>query len=348
LVIATHGRSFWVLDDVTPLRQLSAQTAASEVWLFRPQTAYRTRPGSDQATPVPLDEPMAANPPDGAVLDYYLRERPATPVQLEIFDGEGRLVRRFASNEELPKTDPKEVVISMDWVRDEAPLPVEAGMHRFVWDLHYPLPKSVHRSFEGPFGPWAVPGDYTVKLTVNGKSSSQPLAVKMDPRVATPQSALVREFQAASRAAAGLGEISAANQQAQELRKQLELRSKDVAGNADLAKALADLDQKIGDLAGAHKEEGFGLFGLALPSGEPATLDQVSTAWSALLLIVESADAAPTVDVAVAMESWEVANKSVLARWEALREDEARVNSLLLKLGLQPLKAGESQRKEKK
>jgi photosystem II stability/assembly factor-like uncharacterized protein len=343
LVIATHGRSLWVLDDVTPLRQISAQMAASEMWLFRPQTAYRVRPGSDQGTPVPLDEPLAANPPEGAVLDYYLREKSATPVQLEIFDAEGKLVRRFASDDELPKTDPKEMVISMDWVRDDAPLSKEAGIHRFVWNLRYPLAKSAHRSFDGPSGPRAVPGSYTVTLTVNGKSTSQPLLVKMDPRVVTPQTALVREFQAASRVAARLGEISAVIQEAKDLRKQIETRSKETASNAELSKALAELDQKISDLTGSHRDDDFGLFGLSLPGEELATLDKVSTAWNGLLLVVESADAAPAADATTAIESWEAASKSVLARWQALKEDEARVNSLLLKLGLPALKIRESQ-----
>jgi photosystem II stability/assembly factor-like uncharacterized protein len=348
LVIATHGRSLWVLDNVTTLRQISAQTAAAEAWLFRPQTAYRVRPGSDQGTPVPLDEPLAMNPPDGAVLDYYLREKSATPVQLEILDAEGKLVRRFASDDELPKANPKEMVISMDWVRDEAALPAEGGMHRFVWDLHYPLAKTVHRSFDGPTGPWAVPGDYTVKLTVNGKSSSQPLLLKMDPRVATPQAALVHEFEAASRITARLGEVSAVIEEAKYLRKQIEARSKETASNADLARALARLDQEISDLAGSHRDDDFGLFGLSLPGGEPVTLDQVSTAWSGLLLIAESADAAPAADAAAAIERWDAASQSVLTRWEVLKGNEAGVNSLLLQLGLPPLRTASSVPIEKK
>ena len=112
LVIATHGRSFWILDDVTPLRQMTAEVAQSAAWLFEPETAYRVRPGTDQGTPVPLDEPQAANPPDGAVLDYYLKEAPSTPLQLEIFDLAGNLVRRFASDDVLKKTNPDEMELT--------------------------------------------------------------------------------------------------------------------------------------------------------------------------------------------------------------------------------------------
>jgi photosystem II stability/assembly factor-like uncharacterized protein len=348
LVIATHGRSLWVLDDVTPLRQVNAPMAASEAWLFRPQAAYRVRPGSDQGTPVPLDEPMASNPPDGAVIDYYLREKSATTVQLEIFDAEGKLVRRFSSNDELPKTDPKEVPVAVEWIHDDAPLAADAGMHRFVWDLHYGLPKSVHHGFEGPTGPWAVPANYTVTLTVNGKSTSQPLVLQMDPRVATPQTALAHEFQAASRVVARVGEISAIVEETAELRKEIAARSKEASGNAEALKALAELDQKIADLQGARHEESFGLFGLSLPGEEPVTLDRLSAAWNGLLTVVESADAAPTADAAAAIEGWDTASKGLLTRWEAAKEDEAGVNALLVKMKLVPLKAGDSPRKNKK
>src|SRR5205807_1199585 len=153
LVIATHGRSFWILDNIAALRQLSAQMLVADVWLLRPQTAYRLRPGSDEGTPVPLDEPLAQNPPSGAIFDYYLKQKPKAPVQLEIFDADGNLVRRFASDDTLPKVDPNQVSITRDWIHDEMPLSAEPGIHRFVWDLHYSLPKSIHRSFWGPSGP---------------------------------------------------------------------------------------------------------------------------------------------------------------------------------------------------
>src|SRR5882672_6481419 len=159
LVIATFGRSFWILDDVTPLRQIDSHVAAAATWLFRPQTAIRTRPGSDQGTPVPMDESVAPNPPEGAVLDYFLKEKASSPIQLEIFDSEGKLVRRFASDEVLRKTNPNDVPIQVEWIRDPKPLLAEAGMHRFVWDLHYAPPKGGRRSFRGPAGPLAVPGE---------------------------------------------------------------------------------------------------------------------------------------------------------------------------------------------
>src|SRR5260370_19439602 len=122
LVIATHGRSFWILDDVAPLRQINAQVASAEVWLFHPQTAIRVRPGGDQGTPVPLDEPLAKNPPAGAVLDYYLKQKPKAPLKLEIYDSEGTLVRRFASDDPPAQTNPNEVPISIASVHPATPL----------------------------------------------------------------------------------------------------------------------------------------------------------------------------------------------------------------------------------
>jgi hypothetical protein len=336
LVIATHGRSFWILDDVAPLRQVNAQVAASGAWLFHPQTAIRVRPGSDQGTPVPLDEPLAENPPAGAVLDYYLKQKPKAPIQLEIYDSEGVVVRRFASDDQLQKTNPNEIPISSDWVHDETPPSAETGMHRFVWDLHYPLPKGLHRSLYGPSGPWALPGNYIVKLTGNGKSSSQPLSVKIDPRISTTTEALEREFRAASRLSAALGEVLAARQQAEELQKQIASRSKESAGGAELAASLADLARKVAGLTGVEDREGFGFYELSLPANEPS-LHKVSAALTGLLMIVESADAAPTADAQTAIDKWTSAGTETLARWKALQGDLATVNSHLEKAKLHPL-----------
>jgi photosystem II stability/assembly factor-like uncharacterized protein len=342
LVIATFGRSFWVLDDVTPLRQWSAKVASADAWLFEPQPAYRVRPGSDEGTPIPFDEPQAENPPTGAVLDYYLKERQAEPVQLEIFDTAGKSVRRFASTDEAPKTNPDELDIPMYWVHDAEPLSAEAGMHRFVWDLRYVFAGPRRRSRRGGGGPIAVPGRYTVKLTAAGKAISVPLVVKMDPRVKTSAADLERQFQLASRLAAGVGEFSAAVARADDLQKQIAARNKEAAGNAEVGTALAELEKKVGALAGSGAGGGFGFFGFAVPGDQPTSLRQVSTALGVLLGIIESADAAPSADAAAASEKWEAAGKATLARWREIQtKDVARVNSLLEKAKLQPLKAGE-------
>jgi hypothetical protein len=338
LVVATFGRSFWILDDVTPLRQIDSHVAAADTWLFRPPTAIRMRPGSDQGTPVPMDESLASNPPDGAVLDYYLKDRASSPVQLEIFDAEGKLVRRFASDDVLHKTNPNDVPLQVEWIRDPKSLLAEAGMHRFIWDLHYALPKGVRTSFWGPAGPLAVPGNYIVKLTANGKSSTQPLTIKLDPRVKTTQDALVRQFELASRLAARWGEVSMAVQRVGDLRKQIEARKKEVGGNTALLAALEGLQEKVEGAVEPDGDTDFGLFGLAAPDKEHEPLPSVAAALRGLLIIVDSSDVGPATDAAAASMRWEAAAQETLARWATLQKDDlAIVNTLLEKAKLKTL-----------
>lgn len=338
LVVATFGRSFWILDDVTPLRQMDAHVASADSWLFRPQTTYRVRPGNDEGTPVPMDEALAANPPDGAVLDYYVKERSSLPIQLEILDTDGKLVRRFASDDKLNKTNPDDVPFQYEWVSNPQPLLAEAGMHRFVWDLHYALPKGVRSTFFGPSGPWAAPGNYIVKLTVGGKSSTQPLTIKIDPRVKTPQDTLVRQFNLASKLAARLGEVSTALQQVGELKKQIEERKKESSGNAEISKALQGLEEKMEAAVEPDSDDDFMLFGLAVPGKEHEPLPKVAAALTGLMIIVESADAGPTTDAATTSERWEKAAAETLGRWAAFQKEElATVNGSLEKAKLKTL-----------
>jgi photosystem II stability/assembly factor-like uncharacterized protein len=341
LVAATFGRSFWVLDDVTPLRQMDAHVAAADAWLFRPGTAYRVRPGSDQGTPVPTDEALAENAPSGAAINYYLKSKAPSAVQLEIFDTEGKLVRRFATDDELRKTNPDNVAFEVKWVPQPQALSAEAGMHRFVWDLHYGLPKGVRGSFWGPSGALAVPGNYTVKLTAFGKSRTQPLTIKLDPRVKTTQDALVRQFDLASKITERLGEVSTALQQVGDLRKQLEARKKEATGKAEL-EALAEVEKKLEAAVEPDGNAEFMIFGLAIPGKEHEPLPKVASALTGMLIIVESADAGPTADAALASEKWGEAAEETLARWTSFQKDDlANVNALLQKANLKPLSIGE-------
>ena len=332
LVVATFGRGFWVLDDITPLRQLNPQMATSDRWLFRPETAYRVRQGRDQGTELPFDEPQAANPLEGAVIDYYLSGKPTAPAQLEIFDAGGKLVRRFSSDDKLHKTHPSDVPFPMYWVHDPQPLSAEPGMHRFVWDLRYALPEGVRDSSWRPRTVIALPGSYTIKLTANGKSSTQPLTVVLDPRVKTPPEALARQFALASRLSAKLGEASAAEQQSSALRKQTEERKKELAGNPELQKLLADFQKKGAWVTAAETGEDFMELGLSLPEKHPEPLAQVVSALGTLVSTVESADAAPTADMSTASEAWLGAADEAIRRWQAfLADDLSAVNGQLRK-----------------
>jgi hypothetical protein len=338
LVIATHGRSFWILDDIAPLRQITAETAQSTSRLFQPSNAYRVRPGTDQGTPVPFDEPHADNPPDGALFDYYLKDAQSAPVQLEIFDSAGALVRRYASDDVLPKTKAEDLQFPMSWVRNPEPISAKAGAHRVVWDLHYAVPADVHTSFYGPQAPWALPGKYTVKLTVNGQSHFQPLILKMDPRVKTSQADLEKMFRAESRVAKNLADLSAAMKHAQELQTNLAERKKEMRSSGEAAEALAALDRKAAELLGVEGEHEFGVFGLTVPATQTVTLREASRAATGLLSIVQSSDSAPTADVAMAIEKWDSATRNILQRWDAFwQQDRTRVNSLLQNANLKPL-----------
>jgi photosystem II stability/assembly factor-like uncharacterized protein len=186
LVIATHGRSFWILDDVTPLRQWNPVVAGAPAWLFTPQTAYRIRRAGDEGTPFPPETPMGENAPQGAVIDYAIGARGARTVTLEIRDRHDALVRRWSADDEIVSVDPAKLVFPAFWVPPAIRLSNGPGHHRFLWDLHEPaaLPASPFE-LEDPFyvpGLWVVPGVYTVRLTVDGRISVQPLRVFLDPR----------------------------------------------------------------------------------------------------------------------------------------------------------------------
>ncbi len=339
LVIATFGRSFWVMDDVTPIRQWSAKVADAEAWLFSPQTTYRIRPGSDEGTPIPFDEPQAENPPTGAFLDYYLKGKQTEPVTLEIYDAAGKLVRRFASNDEVTKTNPDELDIPIYWVHDAAPMSAEAGMHRLVWDFTYAT-AGRRRSRRGPGGVLAVPGRYTVKLKAGGKTMMAGLVLKMDPRVKVTQMDLLKQFDLAMRLATDVAKLSPELPKADELRKQIAARRKEAEGNAEVQAALKDLEHNVDVMAGTSGGGGgFGSFGLAVPGGASGTMRQAAAALGTLLGIVEGADTAPTSDVVRATASWEAGGETALAEWKALQGNElVRTNAVLQKAGLQPLK----------
>ena len=181
LAIATHGRSFWILDDLTPLRQSSAALARESAHLFAPQVATRVQPKDDEGTPLPPDVSAGENPPDGAILDYYLGKAAHT-VALDIIDRTGASIRRFASDDKIDPIDPSKLDIPAFYVKPQAVPETAPGMHRFGWDLHYQSLGAGRRRRRGSGGPWAVPGAYRVRLTVDGKPSEQPFLVRLDPR----------------------------------------------------------------------------------------------------------------------------------------------------------------------
>ncbi|MFL6275422.1 MAG: WD40/YVTN/BNR-like repeat-containing protein [Blastocatellia bacterium] len=188
LIVATHGRGFWVLDDITPLRQITDEVLKADAYLFRPADAVKVPPPSENGTPQPRDEPLAENPPYGAIIDYHLKSAATGPVTLEIVDPAGATIRRYSSADHATPVNPDTLDIPAFWRPTPEPLPATAGMHRWVWDLR-PTPTSEPARGGGGGGGFAgraagvLPGTYTVKLTVGGKSYTQPLRVLIDPRL---------------------------------------------------------------------------------------------------------------------------------------------------------------------
>jgi hypothetical protein len=313
--------------------------------LYKPEEATRFRWNRNTDTPLPPDTPAGKNPPDGAILDYYLAAASSTPVALEILDAENHLVRRYASTD---KPEPLEKIaaanpIPMYWVRPQQILSAASGMHRFVWDVHYsppdalnhefPISAIVHDTPQLPLGAWAMPGKYTVKLTVDGKAYTQPLTVRMDPRIQTSEADLRKQFEMEAGIARGMNESFEALQQVRALRPQLTDRAGKTKG--PLADSLSALDRQAAELEGASQAAFFGV----PPSGkQPENLSTLNQHFAQLLNVVDSADAAPTTQASAVYQQLQDALGSLLAQWRKLRDsDVAALNASLKKAHVEEL-----------
>ena len=294
VVIGTHGRGFWILDDITPLRQVTPDRVATGSHLFEPQQAWRFRWNKYTDTPPPPEEPAGENPPDGAILHYYLGNDVRGPVTLKVLEADGELVRRYSSD------DPPELPLEGQnvpdyWPRTPQVLSAEPGLHRFVWDMHYPRPAVLRLRYPisaiayntpvSPVGPSVLPGRYTVRLTVNGQTQTQPLVVTMDPRVTTSQAELQRQFALSTKLAGLLRQDFDALEEVRALR----------AATSD-----ADLDTTAAALE--------------------SSLERLNGDLSSLYGIVEGADVGPTSQVVEATGRTERALLDTLARWAAIEK----------------------------
>ncbi len=322
LIVATHGRSFWILDDITPLRQMNQAVTSSDAHLFAPAPAYRVQRDTNTDTPLPPDEPAAANPPDGAVIDYYLGSATSGPVKLEILDARGQLVRSFSSADlpETSETDLKRQLIPLYWLRPFRSLSAEAGMHRWVWNLTYPAPGALRHDYpiaavpgdtpRYPLGPTALPGHYTVRLTMNGQSQTAPLTVKMDPRVKTPALGLEKKFEAETRLASIITQTFQAVQQANSIDAQVKKQSEQlrVAGEA-----VQSFQSELTALLGSGMRFGAG------DTGEP-TLMRANGRASALYGQIWQVDATPTSAQVEATAATERETSAVMKRWAEFKK----------------------------
>ena len=335
LVAGTHGRGFWILDDVTPLRQAAAARAAATAVLFKPAPALRVRFGTNDPTPWPPELLAGENPPPGGIIDYYLRADQAGPVRLEIRDAMGRLVRTYSSDDSVlvpdPGVDPDDYDkvcqehdqtpdcdVPLYWPAPQITLSTRAGMHRFSWDLRYqPLeegPPSAngaavpHHTYPAGAAPWAPPGRYTVRLIVGDAHFDQPLTLLLDPRVKTT--------------ALGLGQLASLTREmytgaveaheAFERGRALDAMLKDLSGEgvADLRAQVESLAPAPGARPARRGRRGGG-------DGSP-TLSAVSNAYLGAAMAMQDADVTPTAEEVAACARARAAARPVMARWNAL------------------------------
>jgi photosystem II stability/assembly factor-like uncharacterized protein len=313
LVAATHGRSFWILDNITPLREVSAAQKADAAYLYHPAAAFRIDNDSFSGTPLPPEEPTAENPPDGAIIDYFLKS-PASSVKLEIFDAQKKLVRRLSS-EDPASGKHAPLPVAERWFPKPEVLDKSAGMHRFVWNLTWsnsggPIADE-EAALHNPSGPKAVPGIYEVRLTVDGKTQDQPLEIIMDPRSPATHETLEQQLQ--------LGQ--------QIFAETLEAR-RALAEIASVQKQLADIQQKTGEastqlksvLAKAQSEVEKILTNKGAEANAAPGLQEAYGNLASALQVVEGGDrAVPSQAIAVYKESSQQI-KTRIAEWVQFKE----------------------------
>jgi photosystem II stability/assembly factor-like uncharacterized protein len=314
VVLGTHGRSFWILDGIACLRQMTAVTARQDAVLYRPSPAVRVRWDTWPDTPLPQDEPAGQNPPDGALIDYYLRETVTGPVSLEIVDVAGKVVRHYSSTDTMYTIG--DVNIPPYWIRPQQILSGQAGPHRFVWDLHYqplnvpvsyPISAVYGNTAPAPTSPWVMPGVYTVRLVANGKVYTQPLTVRLDPRVTTAKADLQRQHDLALRAYRGWDSALTAYNGVQALRAEL---AKKLTGGGD--SSLRVLDGRLAALEGGGRRGPRGRQGVA--SGI-ASFAQLQGQFAAIQSTLEEADLPPTTQVIAGLAATEEAAKKTWTEW---------------------------------
>ncbi|MCU1331425.1 MAG: hypothetical protein JWM08_417 [Candidatus Angelobacter sp.] len=308
LVVATHGRAFWILDEISPLRQLTGEIRSAH--LFQPAPAMRIRSTTHGDTPIPPEEPAGENPPTGAIFYYYLKSAAQNEVKLEVLDAKGQVVRAYSSKDQ-PFQPPAPPAFPAYWFKPENLLSPAAGMHRFLWDVRYAAPPFAQPEYSmftvagrdvprQPAGPQALPGSYQVRLTVDGKTYTQPFKLSMDPRVKTTPLDLEKQFSLELKLVQTLQQASQAVE--------------DIHTAAQAGKINADDEKK---LAGVRRRRGDGEPQAA--SGQQPAFAAVIGNLAQLIVTLDSADAAPTTQATQASHKTLAQAQALLQQWEALR-----------------------------
>ncbi len=335
LVAATYGRAFWILDDLTPLRQIDRAVSTASTFLFKPEKALRVRLDQNQDTPLPPEMPAGQNPPNGAIVDYYLKASAKEDITLGVYDGAGKLVRLYSTKPEEASTEPPPNVPEY-WVGHPEPLTRNGGQNRFVWDLRYAPPPVLRHEYpisalyQGtpglPLGALVTPGKYTLRLTVNGRNFEQPLEVAMDPRVDVSTGALTEQLTLERKILDLVASSYEFYRKAVALRQTLAQNQKQVErkpGGEAAITALKEFDQKALRLQGS--DGGFGGGGGGGRGGRQApAFAALNRSIGSLASVVDGQDAAPTPvmetafegyckELATAAESWNQLMKTDLA-----------------------------------
>ncbi len=316
LAVGTHGRGFWILDDITPLRQMDNKVVASNAFLFAPELAYRVRWDTNPDTPLPPDEPAGQNPPDGAIFNYYLKSAAAGPVTLEILDSSGGLVRRYSSADPVPPHDP-ELPIPSYWLRPPQTLPSAVGLHRFVWDMHYapvpgikpeyPIAAVPENTAPAPTSPWVMPGKYSVVLTVDGQRYSQPLTIEMDPRVKTSTADLRKQSELSKQIYEDLLALQpVVDKAAAALTKLKAMREKASGPETTKIDAAIQELQSLEGTGGRRRRRG----------AQTDTLSGIRGSLMEMLSTLQDVDAAPTTQATQGVSQLNQSTTSLLQRWQ--------------------------------
>jgi hypothetical protein len=341
LVVATHGRSFWVLDDITPLRQLSPQLAQAETILYQPQTALRLHYPEE----IDRKQPAGDNPPAGAVIDYYFKTAPKDEVTLDIVDGHGTLVRHLSSKEKKEAEQPPEWPDRVERVKT---IPANEGMNRFAWDLRYNDPVQIPGAFysdDGPRGPLAFPGEYQVKLTVGGKTQTAPLRLVIDPRTKGSEPALQKQFALSMQVNSSISRLHQAVNNIRDLQSQIKDLHTRFDSDERLKGALAaadDLDHKMSDI-----EKELLQVNMKGSEGNLAFPSMLNERFDAFSHLIESADAEPTKSQAEVFETLNRQLDDQLKRWQEIKSQEvAKVSEMIKQANLPALMVNETKGEE--
>jgi photosystem II stability/assembly factor-like uncharacterized protein len=335
LVVGTHGRGFWILDNITPLRQFNTNRPGT--LLLKPQKALRVRANLNTDTPLPPDEPAGENPPDGAMIDYLLAKDASGPATIEIKDGKGQLVRKYSSADKPVEANPQRLRIPSYWIRPVQSLSTKSGMHRFLWDMHYtpiagvepefPISATYRNTAPQPTSPWVAPGDYTVTLAVDGESLTQPLTVAMDPRVKASAADLQEQFDLSWRLYQLRLKLAPIGEKFDEIAHQLTKLKARAAERPDITQKLEDFAQTLMKFGPPHPR----------PGAPPSLFVFDST--THLFDDVQGADAAPTAATKAAAADLETKIGPVMDAWrKVLDSDLPGLNQQLKQAGFPEVK----------